>query len=272
MTKDIFSVKNKVFLITGGLGQLGLTYMSEILSRGGKVAILDIPNQEINLVTELIDKYSVNNFLYFTTDITKKVEIQDAVQKIIEKWDSIDVLINNAALDSPPDATESEVGPFEEFPESSFDQVMNVNVKGTFLCCQVIGSVMVQQKCGSIINISSIYGLVSPRQDIYEFRRKDGKSFFKPVAYSVSKSAIFNLTRYLATYWAKENVRVNTLTLAGIINNQPKEFLKSYTKHVPLGRMANAVEAVGPMLFLSTDASSYMTGSNLVVDGGWTAW
>ena len=272
MTKDIFDIKNKVFVITGGLGQLGFTYTSEIHSRGGKVAILDIPDQNNSLVLKLIDKNKKHNFLYFTTDITQKVEIQSSVQKIIEKWNSIDVLVNNAALDSPPDATESEVGPFEKIPEFSFDQVMNVNVKGTFLCCQVIGSVMAQQKYGSIINISSIYGLVSPRQEIYDFRRKDGKTFFKPVAYSVSKSAIFNLTRYLSTYWAKENIRVNTLTLAGIFNEQPKEFLTSYTKHVPLGRMANAEEAVGPMLFLASDASSYMTGSNLVVDGGWTAW
>ena len=272
MTKDIFDIKNKVFVITGGLGQLGQVYTKEIHSRGGKVAIFDIPDQENSLVLELIDKNKKDNFLYFTTDITQKVEIQDSVQKIIEKWNSIDVLVNNAALDSPPDATESEVGPFEEFPESSFDRVMNVNVKGTFLCCQVIGNIMAQQKGGSIINVSSIYGLVSPRQDIYDFRRKDGKTFFKPVAYSVSKSAIFNLTRYLSTYWAKENVRVNTLTLAGIFNNQPKEFLKSYEKHVPLGRMANAEEAVGPMLFLASEASSYMTGSNLVIDGGWTAW
>ena len=131
---------------------------------------------------------------------------------------------------------------------------------------------MVNQNYGVIINISSIYGLVSPRQDIYNFRRKNGKTYFKPSAYSVSKSSIYNLTRYLATYWAKSNIRVNTLTFAGIFNNQPKEFLKEYSKNIPIGRMLNPDETTGPMLFLASDASSYVTGENIVVDGGWTAW
>ena len=125
------------------------------------------------------------------------------------------LLVNNAALDSPPDAPPEEVGPFETYPEESFDRVMDVNVKGTLLCCQVVGAAMAREGRGSIVNISSIYGLLSPQQDVYAFRRREGQSFTKPVAYSVSKSAILNLTRYLATYWAKDGVRVNTLTLAG---------------------------------------------------------
>jgi NAD(P)-dependent dehydrogenase (short-subunit alcohol dehydrogenase family) len=272
MTKDIFNIKNKVFVITGGMGQLGQVYLNEIQSQGGRVVILDILDNKNSQVSELINKNEEENFLYISTDVTHKETIESAVKTILNHWNRIDVLINNAALDSPPDAPEEEVGPFEDYPEVSFDQVMNVNVKGTFLCCQVIGKAMVQQKCGVIINISSIYGLVSPRQDVYDFRRKDSKTYYKPVAYSISKSSIYNLTRYLATYWAKDNIRVNTLTLAGIFNNQPNEFLNAYTKHVPINRMANAQEAVGPMLFLASDASSYMTGSNLIIDGGWTAW
>lgn len=272
MDKDIFSVLDKVFVITGGMGQLGQVYTDEILTRGGKVVIFDIFDFDNDLVSELIKKNDVDSFLYIPTDITQKNQIQSAVKAIIDKWGQIDILINNAALDSPPDAPESEVGPFEEYPETSYDQVMEVNIKGTFLCCQVIGKIMAQQESGVIINISSIYGLVSPRQDIYDFRRKDGNLFFKPAAYSISKSSLYNLTRYLATYWAKKNIRVNTLTLAGIFNKQPKEFLAAYTKHVPIGRMVNTHDAVGPMIFLASDASSYMTGSNLVVDGGWTAW
>jgi len=120
--------------------------------------------------------------------------------------------------------------------------------------------------------VSSVYGLLSPVQDLYAFRRERGETFVKPVAYSVSKSAILNLTRYLATYWAKAGVRVNTLTLAGVENDQPAEFLEAYSARVPMGRMLDACEALGAAVFLASDASSYVTGSNVVVDGGWSAW
>jgi NAD(P)-dependent dehydrogenase (short-subunit alcohol dehydrogenase family) len=146
---------------------------------------------------------------------------------------------------------------------------MEVNLKGTFLCCRIIGGHMAANAGGSIINISSIYGILSPDQRIYEYKERP---FFKPLTYSASKSAILNMTRYLATYWAKKNVRVNTLTLAGVLNNQDKVFLENYTSKVPLGRMANEDEYNGAVLFLASDASSYMTGSNLVIDGGYSSW
>ena len=188
------------------------------------------------------------------------------------EWGAPHLLVNNAALDSPPDAPPEEVGPFETYPEASFDEVMDVNVKGVVLCCQVVGAAMAGAGRGSIVNVSSVYGLLSPPQDLYEFRRREGETFFKPVAYSVSKSALLNLTRYLATYWAKAGVRVNTLTLGGIFDEQPQEFLDAYGARVPLGRMADANEALGAVVFLASDASSYVTGANLVVDGGWSAW
>ena len=131
---------------------------------------------------------------------------------------------------------------------------------------------MAREGRGSIVNVSSIYGLLSPVQDLYAFRRERGETFVKPVAYSVSKSAILNLTRYLATYWARSGVRVNTLTLGGVWNQQPPEFLEAYTARVPMGRMLDAAEALGAVVFLASDASSYVTGANLVVDGGWSAW
>ena len=131
---------------------------------------------------------------------------------------------------------------------------------------------MAREGRGSIVNVSSIYGLLSPVQDLYAFRRTQGETFVKPVAYSVSKSAILNLTRYLATYWASAGVRVNTLTLGGVSNDQPEEFLAAYSARVPMGRMLNAEEALGAVVFLASDASSYVTGSNVVVDGGWSAW
>ena len=163
-------------------------------------------------------------------------------------------------------------GPFETYPEASFDAVLDVNVKGAFLCCQVIGGAMARAGRGSIVNVSSIYGLLSPVQDLYAFRREHGETFVKPVAYSVSKSAVLNLTRYLATYWASAGVRVNTLTLAGVSNEQPRAFVEAYSARVPMGRMLEADEVLGAVVFLASDASSYVTGSNVVVDGGWSAW
>ena len=182
-------------------------------------------------------------------------------------------LVNNAAIDSPPDAPADEVGPFEDYPEASFDRVMDVNVKGTLVPCQVFGAR--DGARGPRLDRQRLVRLRArsrPQQDLYEFRRREGEEFFKPVAYSVSKSAILNLTRYLATYWARSGVRVNTLTLAGVANDQPREFLDAYEARVPLGRMLEAREAVGAVVFLVSDASSYVTGANLVVDGGWTAW
>ena len=208
----------------------------------------------------------------FRVDVTDRTSIEAATAEVVADWGAPHLLVNNAALDSPPDAPPEEVGPFETYPEASFDEVMDVNVKGVVLCCQVVGAAMAEAGRGSIVNISSVYGLLSPPQDLYEFRRTAGETFFKPVAYSVSKSALLNLTRYLATYWAKAGVRVNTLTLGGIFDEQPQEFLDAYGARVPLGRMAEASEALGAVVFLASDASSYVTGANLVVDGGWSAW
>lgn len=214
-----------------------------------------------------------DNLLALTVDITRRDAIEGALRQVVSKWDTPHGLINNAALDAPPNASAEETGPFETYPESSWDKVMEVNTKGVFLCCQVIGGAMADAGRGSIVNVSSIYGLVSPNQSIYEYRRDaTGRPFVKPVAYSVSKSALFNLTRYLATYWAQKNVRVNTVTFGGVFNRQDPKFIENYCARVPLGRMAREDEYNGAIIFLMSDASSYMTGSNVVIDGGWTAW
>ena len=253
MSDELFDLNGRVAVVTGGLGQLGSVYVDGLTQRGMRVAVFDVAADD-------------------PVDVTSRASIEAATERVIAEHGVPHLLVNNAALDSPPDAPPEEVGPFETYPEESFDRVMDVNVKGTLLCCQVVGAAMAREGRGSILNVSSVYGLLSPQQDVYEFRRREGESFTKPVAYSVSKSAILNLTRYLATYWAKDGVRVNTLTLAGVANDQPAEFLKAYTARVPLGRMAEAGEALGAVVFLAADASSYMTGANLVVDGGWSAW
>jgi NAD(P)-dependent dehydrogenase (short-subunit alcohol dehydrogenase family) len=257
----LFDLSGRVAVVTGGMGQLGTEYASALGERGMRVAIFDVAAGETR---DEVRAYEV--------DVTDRASIEQATREVAAEWEVPHLLVNNAALDSPPDAPLEEVGPFETYPEASFEQVMDVNVKGTLLCCQAIGSEMAKEGRGSIVNVSSVYGLLSPQQDLYDFRREHGETFFKPVAYSVSKSAIFNLTRYLATYWAKAGVRVNTLTLGGVFNEQPPEFLDAYAARVPLGRMAQAREAVGALVFLASDASSYVTGANLIVDGGWSAW
>jgi NAD(P)-dependent dehydrogenase (short-subunit alcohol dehydrogenase family) len=262
VSDELFDVSGRVAVVTGGLGQLGQVYTDGLAARGMRVAVFDI-------AAEPGGDDSVRRF---HVDVTDRKSIEAATAEVAAEWGAPHLLVNNAALDSPPDAPPEEVGSFETYPEASFDQVMDVNVKGAVLCCQVVGAAMADAGRGSIVNISSIYGLLSPQQDLYEFRRRAGETFFKPVAYSVSKSALLNLTRYLATYWAKSGVRVNTLTLGGIHNDQPQEFLDAYGARVPLGRMADASEALGAVVFLASDASSYVTGTNLVVDGGWSAW
>ena len=251
---DLFSLEDRVAVVTGGAGQLGREIVRGLEERGARVAVFDLAAER------------------FKVDVTDRGALEAATEEVTREWAVPHVLINAAALDSPPDAPANEVGPFESYPEQSFDEVMDVNVKGTFFACQVVGGRMAVEGRGSIVNVSSVYGMLSPVQELYDFRRRGGEEFFKPVAYSVSKLALYNLTRYLATYWAKSGVRVNTLTLAGVWNDQPEEFVAAYSARIPIGRMADAQEVVGPVTFLASDASSYVTGANLVVDGGWSAW
>ena len=262
MTTDpLFDLRDRVAIVTGGSGQLGHVYIAGLVERGMRVASFDLA---VGSVSDGARAYDV--------DITDGAAVERAVDGVVRELGVPQLLINNAGLDSPPDAPAEEVGPFEEYPEAAFDAVMDVNVKGTFLCCQVVGGLMARERRGSIVNVSSVYGMLSPVQDLYEFRRARGETFVKPVAYSVSKSAVLNLTRYLATYWAKDGVRVNTLTLAGVWNDQAQEFLDAFATRSPMGRMLDAREALGAVVFLASDASSYVTGSNVVVDGGWSAW
>jgi len=272
MAENLFDVTDKVIVVTGGLGQLGAQFSKALVDAGARVAVFDIQTG-IQLVSDHFgDLADTPKLRFYTVDITSRKSIEDATQQVCDNWGVPHGLVNNAALDSPPNAPAAENGPFETYPEASWDRVMEVNVKGTLLCCQVIGGQMAEAGKGSIINIASIYGMVSPDQRIYEYRHTDKETFFKPVAYSASKSAIYNLTRYLATYWSPRNVRVNTLTFAGVFNNQDEHFLKGYCAKVPLGRMAREDEYNGAVIFLLSEASSYMTGSNMVIDGGWTAW
>lgn len=264
MSQDLFNLQDQIVVVTGGLGQLGRQYTRALVEHGAKVAVFDIREAQ---------PMETDSVAYFQVNVANRESLENALAALVRHWGVPHVLINNAAIDSPPNAPSEENGPFETYPEQSWDRVIDVNLKGVFLCCQVIGSAMAEAGRGSIINIASIYGLVSPNQDIYKYRfERDGKPFFKPVAYSVSKSGLLNFTRYLATYWARKGVRVNSLTLAGVFNNQDTAFLEQYHARMPMGRMANEDEYNGAIVFLASKASSYMTGSNMIIDGGWTAW
>ena len=269
---ELFDVSGRVIVVTGGLGQLGRQFGRTLLERGARVAIIDHRIDDEEGAEGFGDSLRDDGLLFVRADVTVRASLEQALARIEQRWGPPDGLVNNAALDSPPDAPTEETGPFETYPESSWDTVMAVNAKGVFFCCQVFGGAMAAAGRGSIVSICSTYGLVGPDQRIYEYRRASGSSFFKPVAYSASKSSLLNLTRYLATYWAGRGVRVNTLSLGGVYNQQDERFLESYCSRVPLARMAREDEYNGAIIFLLSDASSYMTGANLIVDGGWTAW
>lgn len=257
---SLFDVRDRVVVVTGGAGQLGRAFANSLGAAGAKVAVVDrVPVKETPAL------------LSIACDITDRRALEAAFSRIDGAWETPFGLVNAAAIDSPPDAPPEENGPFETYPESSFDRIMSVNVKGTLLCCQVFGGAMAKRGKGSIVNIASVYGMVSPDQSLYQYRRDRGEIFYKPVAYSASKSALYNLTRYLAAYWGGKGVRVNTLTLGGVYNNQDPKFLDRYNSKVPLGRMADVSEYNGVVQFLLSDAASYVTGSNIVADGGFTA-
>ncbi|AUW12539.1 SDR family oxidoreductase [Klebsiella michiganensis] len=275
MEDTLFSVKDKVIIVTGGLGQLGAQYVKTLHDRGAKVAALATRVDAARVDRVLGAIKDSDRLLCAEVNITDKDSINRVLDSIEAKWGVPDGLVNNAGVDTQPSAPPEVSGPFEEFPEEVFREVVEVNLVGTFLMTQQVGKRMKQAgKGGSIINVGSIYGVVSPVQDIYSYKKEDtGIPFVKPVAYSAAKSGLYNFTRYCATYWGRDGIRVNTLTLSGVErSDQDPRFQKNYTNRIPIGRMAKAHEYNGAVVFLLSDASVYMTGSNVVVDGGWTAW
>ena len=264
MQKDLFDVTGKTIVITGAAGLLGSQYAEGLSQAGANVVLADLDFKKCSELSSHLEKrYSVNP-MPIKLDLTKSSSVKEMVKKIMKKYNKIDVLINNAAYQGNDKLRTTE---FEKLPISSWNMALSVNLTGIFLCCQEIGKIMVKQKNGIIINISSTYGIVAPDQRIY------GKSGHNSaIFYAATKSAILNLTRYLASYWQGKGIRVNTLSPGGVEKNQEVNFRKEYAKKTMLGRMARRNEYIGPIIFLCSDASSYMTGSNLIVDGGWTAW
>jgi NAD(P)-dependent dehydrogenase (short-subunit alcohol dehydrogenase family) len=276
----LFGLEGRTIVITGGYGNIGRALVRGAIGCGANVAVIELRPSEKATADSFGDLANQKRLGVFAADVTDRSSLEAASDQIIERFGAPSALVNNAALDSPPDSPASENGPFEDYPAESWDKVMDVNVKGVFQCCQVFGRLMAEQGQGSIVNIASIYGSVSPDQSLYQYRRDRGDVFFKPVAYSASKSALYNLTRYLAVYWGPKGVRTNTLTFAGVFNNQDAEFLDNYERKIPLRRgdgdahlrgMAKADDYVGPVMFLISDAAAYITGADLRVDGGFLA-
>ena len=261
----IFNLKNKVVVLTGSSGRLGSEYAHILSQAGANVVLIDINSKLNKRLEKLIQKKYHTKTLALTVDISKSEEINKMVKNILKIYGHIDILINNAFYN--PNQSKSSAAGFEKFPIELWNDVLKVNLTGVFLCCQSIGKVMIKQNNGVIINISSIYGMIGADQRIY-----GSSGLNSPVSYAASKGAIINLTRYLAAYWQGKGIRVNTLSPGGVEKGQDKDFIKKYSYKTILGRMAKRDEYVGPILFLASDASSYMTGSNLIVDGGWTAW
>lgn len=277
MRDELFDVSDKICIVTGGLGQIGKNFVKALYERGARVAVLAAhPAPERVEETFPAAQYDADRLKTYKVDIRDKENIEAVLDEVQKAWnDAPDVLVNCAGIDTQPSAPPEVSGPFEKFPEEVFREVVDVNLVGTFLMTQAVGARMVAaDKGGSIINIGSIYGMVSPIQDIYKYKEeRTGIPFIKPVAYSAAKSGVYNLTRYCATYWGKKGIRVNTLTPAGVWRDtQDETFIANFTNRMPMGRMSQEDEYNGAVIFLASKASSFMTGANLVIDGGWTAW
>lgn len=273
-----FDLTGRVAIVTGGPGLLGKEFCRTLAEAGASVVVADINAAGVNaFATTLIQ--AGYHCLGIATDITQPESVQNLVNETLSTFGRLDILVNSAALDpkfDPQALAEiakqgSVTGAFEDYPLDSWKAALDVNLTGMFLCCQAaVKPMLAHGQKGSIINICSTYGLVGPDQRIYQ--RGGKQTSFKPVYYSVTKAGVLGLTHYLSTYYAGTEIRVNALTPGGVYNQHDETFLKAYNTHTVMGRMAKIDEMNGALLFLASDASSYMTGSNLVIDGGWTAW
>lgn len=266
-----FDLTGRTAIVTGGAGLLGREFCRSLAEAGAAVAVADLDRAAAARVAEERSAAG-QRALAVEVDVTREPSIREAVETVLKTYSSIDILVNSAAIDPKFDAGHTSTGTasFEDFPLQVWNEALAVNLTGMFLFSRAVAKPMLKQGRGVIVNLCSTYGLVGPDQRIYQ---KAGQPVqYKPVYYSVTKAGVLGLTRYLATYFAGRNIRVNSLTPGGVFNQNDEDFVRNYSARTVLGRMANKDEMNAALLFLASDASTYMTGSNLIVDGGWTAW
>jgi len=272
--QELFDLYGRVAVVTGGAGLLGYYHADVLASAGAHVVLLDLAcAKPWERAVQLKEAHGVE-CLGLGADITIEVSVKEACKEVMGKFGRIDILINNAANNPKVEGSGSQNwSRLENFPLQAWDDDIRVGLTGAFLCSRVFGTEMVKRGSGVILNIASDLALIAPDQRIY---RVDGlpeeSQPVKPVTYSVIKTALLGLTRYLATYWSRANIRVNSISPGGVFNGQPEVFLNKLEGLIPMGRMAKQNEYQGAILFLCSDASSYMTGANLVIDGGRTCW
>jgi NAD(P)-dependent dehydrogenase (short-subunit alcohol dehydrogenase family) len=271
--RSLFDLTGRVAIVTGGAGLLGYQHGTILAAAGAHVVLLDLPSTDPHARAEALGDAHGSACLGLGVDITDEASLVEARAAIRARFGRIDILVNNAANnpkveDASPDQPWSRL---ENFPLATWNADIAVGLTGAFLCSRVFGADMVDRNSGVILNVASDLGVIAPDQRLY---RKDGlpedQQPVKPVTYSVVKTALIGLTRYLATYWSAHNIRVNAISPGGVFAGQPDEFLARIRPLIPMGRMAHVNEYHGAVLFLCSDASSYMTGQNLVVDGGRT--
>ena len=268
-----FSLEKKAAVVTGALGILGRHFCRGLAEAGAGVAVVDLDEEAAALfAAELSEKYGTPA-VGIGCDITSAESVGSMVARVRDALGGINILHNNAAASKSGEHGDRWFAPFEEYMLEEWRRIMAVNIDGMFLVAQAVSSEMIRQgRGGSIIQTSSIYGIVAPDQRIYEGSEYMGRRINTPAVYSASKGAVVSLSRYLSTYLAPHGIRVNTITPGGVRSGQNDTFIKAYSNRVPLGRMGEPEDMVGALLFLASDASRYVTGQNIVVDGGLSVW
>ena len=260
---DPFRLDGKVVVLTGAAGVVGTEVVLALVGAGARVCAVD---RNLALLRQRLGPEHAS-LLHCAADVASREALQKARRKLESKWGAADALLNNAVTRS-----RSYFEPFETFPVEEWNEVMAVNLTGSMLAAQVFGGAMAERGAGSIVNMLSVYALVGPDQRLYEGSMHLGQPLSSPAVYGASKAGLWGLTRYLATYWGERGVRVNAVTVGAVFNGQDEEFVRKYSREVPLGRMAQASDVANAMRYLVSDAAKHVTGHNLVVDGGWTAW